>query len=250
MAAALDAETGLAPISKELWEERDISSTYACAATWGAFHETAQLASALGDPQGDMRWQKAADALHAAIATHLWDEETQRFMRGRKLLLTPHMLNEMRDQPTFAVADAQELHGMGKYRYMLARDARIDISILGLSVPFGVFPADDPRMRATADAIATELRSPVGGIYRYPHDHYRGGNPWILTTLWLAWQDAASGQHERANESFQWALEHRTALDLLPEQIDKATGEPCWVVPLGWSHAMYLLAAHAFGQSA
>ena len=32
-----------------------------------------------------------------------------------------------------------------------------------------------------------------------------------------------------------------TALDLLPEQVD-GEGRPAWVLPLGWSHAMLLLA--------
>ena len=38
------------------------------------------------------------------------------------------------------------------------------------------------------------------------------------------------------------ALERQTALGLLPEQVTR-DGEPAWVVPLGWSHAMFLLAA-------
>jgi len=28
---------------------------------------------------------------------------------------------------------------------------------------------------------------------------------------------------------------------LLPEQVSKDNGEPCWVIPLTWSHAMYVL---------
>jgi GH15 family glucan-1,4-alpha-glucosidase len=39
-----------------------------------------------------------------------------------------------------------------------------------------------------------------------------------------------------------YALSAQTKLGLLPEQVT-AEGEPAWVVPLAWSHAMLLLAA-------
>lgn len=125
---------------------------------------------------------------------------------------------------------------------MLLSDSTVDTSILGLSIPFGVFSASDPRMRATAEAIAEQLISPVGGICRYRGDQYCGGNPWILCTLWLALQYMDSGQEEEGYRLYNWALKHRTSLDLFAEQIDRVTDKPCWVVPLGWSHAMFLLA--------
>jgi GH15 family glucan-1,4-alpha-glucosidase len=55
---------------------------------------------------------------------------------------------------------------------------------------------------------------------RYAGDTYAGGNRWVLAALWLA----------------------QTSLGLLPEQVTD-DGEPAWVVPLAWSHAMLLLAA-------
>ena len=119
------------------------------------------------------------------------------------------------------------------------------MSILGLSIPFGVFSPDDPRILASAEAVFTYLSSPVGGIRRYEDDHYRGGNPWVICTLWLALQDLAAGKQERALEFYNWVLEHRTSLDLLPEQVDCKAGKPCWIVPLGWSHAMFILATQA-----
>jgi glucoamylase len=45
--------------------------------------------------------------------------------------------------------------------------------------------------------------------------------------------------HERA---LDYALSAQTTLGLLPEQVTD-DGEPAWVVPLAWSHAMLLLAA-------
>ena len=81
---------------------------------------------------------------------------------------------------------------------------------------------------------------------RYGHDSYRGGNPWILCTLWLAWQELMQGNQLAAHNLYQWVLNHRTALDLLAEQIDRVTGKPNWVVPLAWSHAMFILVSKLF----
>jgi GH15 family glucan-1,4-alpha-glucosidase len=39
-----------------------------------------------------------------------------------------------------------------------------------------------------------------------------------------------------------YALSAQTTLGLLPEQVTD-DGEPAWVVPLAWSHAMLVLAA-------
>jgi GH15 family glucan-1,4-alpha-glucosidase len=40
----------------------------------------------------------------------------------------------------------------------------------------------------------------------------------------------------------EYALARQTRLGLLPEQVSEF-GDPAWVVPLGWSHAMLVLAA-------
>ena len=45
-----------------------------------------------------------------------------------------------------------------------------------------------------------------------------------------------------SERSLTYALGAQTKLGLLPEQVTE-DGEPAWVVPLAWSHAMLLLAA-------
>jgi GH15 family glucan-1,4-alpha-glucosidase len=105
-------------------------------------------------------------------------------------------------------------------------------------------------MRLTAEAVEAALTSPVvGGIKRYEDDPYIGGNPWILTTLWLAQYRIAVGELEKAEQLLQWAVDHRTAMELLPEQVDKQTGETAWVVPLTWSHAMYVSTLFQFAEA-
>jgi glucoamylase len=245
MERELDAETGLAPITKDLWEEFDGISTYACAATWGAFQALAQLTALLNLESEARRWSEAAVRLKAAIERHLWDAARGRFLRGLKLKTAP--LEE--GQPFQSDEHTQEIRIAGRRWLARRADPTIDISLLGLSVPFGVFSPEDPRMRATAAAIAEQLASPVGGIYRYQGDSYRGGNPWIICALWLAWYDLLAGRLDEAEQLYRWALEHRTSLDLLPEQVSRLDGAPCWVVPLGWSHAMFVLVSHALQES-
>src|SRR5690606_13609326 len=61
-----------------------------------------------------------------------------------------------------------------------------DVSLLGLITPFGVFRKRDVAAQRIVEMVRSRLwHKKVGGVLRYTGDHYRGGNPWILTTLWL-----------------------------------------------------------------
>ncbi|MCX6131857.1 MAG: hypothetical protein NTX25_22710, partial [Proteobacteria bacterium] len=87
---------------------------------------------------------------------------------------------------------------------------------------------------------------------RYEADYYRDGNPWVLSTLWLAL--AAVCQSEESNApirashiqlartAWTWVLRHMPEEGQLPEQIDPVNGRASWVMPLTWSHAMFALA--------
>ena len=50
------------------------------------------------------------------------------------------------------------------------------------------------------------------------------------------------GDKPLAIECLAWVLAHTPREGQLPEQIDPRTGEPSWVMPLTWSHAMFVLA--------
>jgi len=130
----------------------------------------------------------------------------------------------------------------GYRRDVTLEDWTVDVSLLGVAIPFGVFDVNDKRVADTVEAIEKVLTvHPVGGIKRYENDNYVGGNPWVLTTLWVALYHIEVGNLEKAKSYFEWAIKSRTYLGLLPEQVSKDTGEPCWVIPLTWSHAMFVL---------
>ena len=59
-------------------------------------------------------------------------------------------------------------------------DGTLDISLLGLSIPFGILSPEDPRMVSTAELVERILTVPgTGGLMRYEYDGYIGGNPWV-----------------------------------------------------------------------
>ncbi len=123
----------------------------------------------------------------------------------------------------------------------LAIDDELDSSALGLAV-LGAVDAGDPLMVNTVKAIEDKLWvNGVGGLARYSGDQYQRavngpGNPWLITTLWLAQWHALTGNTKRARELVDWAISKATPTGLLPEQVD-GEGRPISVAPLTWSHA-------------
>jgi GH15 family glucan-1,4-alpha-glucosidase len=49
------------------------------------------------------------------------------------------------------------------------------------------------------------------------------------------------GNINEARESFHWSMSKATHLGMFPEQVHRESGLPFWVIPLGWSHAMFLI---------
>ena len=123
----------------------------------------------------------------------------------------------------------------------------IDTSILGLSYPFNLIDVNDERMIKTAEAIEKAFNYKVGGIGRYPEDSYFGGNPWIITTLWLALYYKRLSEvlnikeyNDKAERLYRWTLNYCIE-GQFPEQVHKDLGVPVSALPLGWSNAMFLI---------
>jgi glucoamylase len=191
-----------------LWEERFGSHTYSNAAIFGGLKKAAALAGVVRQNDFSMKWGEAAARLKEPLLNLAWDANVNRFIKT-----------------------------------IAPRNENLDTSLLSLTYPFEVLPADDERMRKTAADLESAFTFGVGGLGRYPSDQYYDGNPWILTTLWLALYYEKLGELEKAEQLITWALDHSTELGLLPEQIDKQTGAPISAVPLAWSHAFFVLAA-------
>jgi glucoamylase len=235
LVATLDQRTGLPAPSMDLWEERVGLHAYTAAATWAGLQAAAELADRF-EPDRAVPWRAAADRVRAGIDRHLWSEEHGRYLRSIDVARADDGGAEV---PTcYGILDEHPADPVGSVDPI---DPVVDISLLGLVYPFGVFDASEPRMAATIEAIERELRAPDGGLLRYSGDPYIGGNPWVLTTLWFGLVRRPPGAAEPA-DGLGYARRVATSTGLLPEQVDVATGQPAWIVPLTWSHAMYVLA--------
>ncbi len=164
--------------------------------------------------------------MRQALLFHLFDEKEQRFMKKIKR------------------KDGQTTE----------RDTTPDASLAAIWL-LDVLPADDPRVVSTMTQLAEKLavRTPIGGMCRYPVDYYQSvlppsaeipGNPWIITTLWDAqWRIALAkspADLEVAKKIIDWTVRHASPSGLLPEQLHPLTGAPISVSPLTWSHATYV----------
>lgn len=229
----IDEETGLPMASYDLWEERLGEHTYSAGSVVAALRAGAYIAEELQItmPFAE-RWNKKAEEIKIAIEEKLWNKDEKRFYRGIKTRLnwwncgtSEIKLNDLGDK--LEVADV---------------DPTVDISLLGLTVPFNVFDVKDEKIKKSVRDIEERLDGfPSGGYGRYEYDSYIGGNPWVISTLWLALYYLEAGDFEKGKELFGWAVKHSTRLGFLPEQVDKFSGEPAWVMQLAWSHAMFVI---------
>lgn len=232
-----DSETGLPWLSFDLWEERLGEHAYSSAAVCAGIFAGAETAEIIGEaPELAAQWREQAAGLREAIYKSFWKPEWNRFVRSIRVKLNGWG-KEHTEQKVWLKTNDRSI----TRDYTLV-DSALDISLLGLSVPFGIYDAGDERMISTAQAVENQLRvHQTGGLMRYENDNYIGGNPWILTTLWAALYNIERRDFEKAREYFWWAVKGTTEQGLLPEQIDKHNGRPAWVIPLTWSHAMFVL---------
>ena len=232
----MDEETGLPLPSVDLWEQTDGQHSYSAAATYGGLVAAAAMATR-HEPSLADRYRAVAARVREAIETQLWSDEHGRYLRSRWV----GRPDELGQEPP-ASFDRALRYPTKSVRSVDPEDARVDSSLLGLAWPFRAVDPDSPRMRATIEAVERELRTSGGGVLRHEDDDYAGGNPWLISTLWLGLAQRQAGDATGHRESIEYVLARQTPLGLLPEQVTR-DGDPAWVVPLGWSHAMLVLAA-------
>lgn len=215
--------TGLPKPSYNLWEENFGIHTFTAAATYGGLMAASRFAGILGKTRSETNLSHTAEEMRTAILKHCWDEEGGFFYR------------------TLSVADDGQL----------SHDNAIDSSSAYGVMAFGVLPTDDERLVRSFKAMETRLTIPgVGGLARYENDQYFRttqnvtGNPWFITTLWLAQFYIARAKNEadmeKVKDIFQWVVNYALPSGILSEQIDPTHREPVSAAPLTWSHAEYV----------
>ena len=120
-------------------------------------------------------------------------------------------------------------------------DKKMDISILGTVYPFKMFTPKEKKILNTVERINMTIRTYTGGYQRFENDHYMGGNPWVISNLWMANYYLETGENKKARECFDFVLQTAGEHGFLSEQIDNSTMSPAWIIGLGWSHAMFII---------
>ena len=216
MVSFVDESTNLPHASYDLWEEKFLTNTYTVMVVYQALLIGSDLAEAFEYPDDAIAWRDAAERI-AENAGVLFNEELHSYRKGYLL----------KDDNTTEYDDT------------------LDVSSMYAAMMFGGESFDLARLQATATRIESVLlgQAPVGGSPRYEHDHYFEshpafqGNPWIVTTLWIAQYYIRVNNFERAAYYVDWSIKHAMPSGVLPEQVEPSNGSPVSVAPLVWSHA-------------
>jgi GH15 family glucan-1,4-alpha-glucosidase len=222
-----DPSTGLPDASYDLWEERRGILAYTTAAVYAGLDAAVSFSKLFGEEEVAAKYQQAATEIKDATLRYLWDEERGHFLR---------MINVDKDG---------HIH----------KDVTLDSSVCSL-FQFGMFPARDPHIERTMQALEQTLwvKTKVGGMARYENDYYHQvtqdlsqaqGNPWFICTLWLAQYRITHAttldELRQAQPLLDWARVHALPSGVMAEQVNPFTSEPLSVSPLTWSHAEYIL---------
>jgi glucoamylase len=224
-----DTSTALPMPSYDLWEERQGVFTFTVSAVYGGLMAAAHFTEAFGETDLAREYRQGARQMREAMDKYLYLEQEKRFCR---------MIYFKKDGSVEV-------------------DKTIDASLYGIFA-FGAYEPEDEKVRNTMQQVYERLwcRTPVGGLARYENDSYYRvsenvpGNPWFLTTLWLAQYYIAIARNKndlnKALEVMQWAEKHALPSGVLAEQVHPDTGEPLSVSPLTWSHAAYIAAVQGY----
>ena len=121
-------------------------------------------------------------------------------------------------------------------------DDRMDMSLLGLMIPFKVFDEKNNIVQNTIEKINMTLLTYTNGYLRFEDDHYMNGqNPWPICSIWMALYYYRINDLDKVYKILKFVVETSNSFGFLAEQVDNNTKEPVWVTGLGWSHAMFIL---------
>ncbi|HUP26480.1 MAG TPA: glycoside hydrolase family 15 protein [Candidatus Limnocylindrales bacterium] len=214
-----DETTNLPHASYDLWEEKFLTSTYTSAVVYQALLVAAEFAERFEYPDDVVAWTSTADKILGG--SDIFFEPERKILRKGFLL-----------QPDST----------------LSFDNTLDISSLYGVMIYGFHKDDTDYLHDSVAEVERMMNdhTPAGGCPRYENDHYFEssppflGNPWFVTTLWLAQYYVRSGQTAKARKYVDWTMQHALPSGMLSEQINPTDGSPLSVTPLVWSHAEFI----------
>lgn len=221
LAGCVDTVTHL-PASSDVWGERAGFHASTAAAVRGGLKGAAFLAACFGEGTRARAWSATADQIGRAVGRELYRPDWGRFSRS-----------------------------IAREGRMLRPDPTVDASLLWTGL-LDDLEAEDPRVRATVEAVRSALwvRTGVGGIARYERDPLGSvgtdlaelpGNPWIVTTLWLAQHSVRAARRvqdlDPARTLLLWCAARAEGWGALPEQLHPYGGETAATCPSLIAHA-------------
>ncbi len=173
-----------------LWELRTRTAvhTYSSVMSWAACDRLANIAAELGMADREAVWRERADAVRAAIEAQAWHE------------------------------------GEGRFAAAFGGD-ELDASLLQL-LDMRFLEADDPRFRATFEAVEKGLRRGAHMLrYAAEDDFGLPETAFNFCTFWLIEALHLTGRSDEARTLYEGMLERLTPAGLLSEDSDFDTGE-------------------------
>lgn len=212
----IDQKTNLPHASYDLWEEKFATHTYTVAVTYQALLVASDIASELEHPDDSTHWKESAETILAGRDI-FYDYQRKAYRKS------------------FLLAENGSL----------SFDNTLDVSSLYGIIMFGYHDKEYDKITSTQSEIERLLldHSPSGGSPRYEHDNYfltvknYMGNPWFVTTLWMAQFYHRAKKNEKAQQYLDWTIDRALPSGVLSEQVNPTTGEHVSVTPLVWSHA-------------
>lgn len=208
---AQQTPSGLLTTCRDLWElDHDGTWTYSNGAAAAGLRAGAAIAEAMGEPGEAARYREASERMTRAIADQLVGGPGNWLVRGLR---------------------------KGKL------DTTVEAANLALGgSAFGVFDDRHPAMAATGEAVKARLGMPGGGIRRYENDRYYDGQPWPVSTAWLATHRLAVGDRAPARAAIDTMTRWAGATEslMLGEQFDEQKRRWASAFPLAWSEAAFV----------
>lgn len=227
MSSFIDPSTNLPHASYDLWEEKFLTNTYTTAVTYQALLTAADFAERFESPDDALNWRDAA----------------ARILNGSDVFFEPD-------------------HQMLRKGFLLQQDEglqfdnTLDISSVYGVMMFGYHKTTDHLHDSITRIEMTMLNSsPSGGCPRYEHDNYFVsspaylGNPWFVTTLWMAQYYVRAKDLNKARDLMAWTMQHALPGGALSEQVNPSDGAILSVTPLVWSHAEFINTALDIAKS-
>ena len=200
--------------SYDLWEENEGIHTYSLAAIFSSFEVMIKI--------------------YEKVKPEFKENRLKIEKIEKELIILKEYLVKIKDYIL------KNLYDNNKKSFIRNKDGKIDISLLGLVTPFKVFAPKEKKILNTIEKMDLSIRTYTGGYLRYEGDNYVGGNPWIISSLWMANYYIEAGYKKKARECFEFVVKTATEHGFLAEQIDNSTMQAKWVIGLGWSHAMFI----------